>query len=223
MSDSPVDMSLLTRSRRLAFLAGMRREGAEKRQDVERTNTALEELAKELTALDASLKLHAFLVGRGIAAEIEIDFGRAPRVLRNHIDQVGRPSPQFLKARTKDARKAREELDASAANSWAQWSQETLGELPLSRIALLDARRVLVETDVRDMKLVAGKPPTIASVEMFLSKYASVKERFDSLGPTAEVDTVLAKLPCRLSDLSDEDIALLRSHDVDPQISLRTG
>jgi hypothetical protein len=204
-------------------LASQRREGTEKIHDATKTNTALEELSKELTALDASLKLHAFLVGKAIADEVEIDFGRAPRVLRNHIDQVGRPSPQFLKARTKDARKVREELDVSAANSWAGWSQARLSGLPLSRVALLGVWRVSVETAVREMRQAAGKPPTITSVEAFLSKYASVKTRFDRLGPTAALDAVLAKLPCTLSDLSDQDIALLRSHDVDSQISLRMG
>ncbi|MEU1427338.1 hypothetical protein ABZ412_09710 [Nocardia sp. NPDC005746] len=223
MSDDHLGTSLLTRSRRLTALARQRREGAEKIQDVTRTNTALKELDKELTALDASLKLHAFLVGKSIADEVELDLGKAPRDLRNHIDQVGRPSPQFLNARRKDAQKAREALDASAARSWADWSQAEFGGLPLARIALLGAWRMSVETAVREMRQAAGKPPTIAGVETFLSKYASVKARFDELGPTAELDEVLAKLPCPLSDLSDEDIALLRSHDVDSQISLRMG
>ena len=223
MSDDQPGTSLLTRSRRLTALARQRREGAEKIQDVTRTNTALMELDKELTVLDESLKLHAFLVGKSIADEVELDLGKAPRDLRNHIDQVGRPSPQFLNARRKDAQKAREALDASAARSWADWSQAGFSGLPLARIALLGAWRMSVEAAVRDMRQAAGKPPTIAGVEIFLSKYASIKARFDELGPTAELDAVLAKLPCPLSDLSDEDIALLRSHGVDSQISLRMG
>ncbi|MGY5309128.1 hypothetical protein [Nocardia gipuzkoensis] len=223
MSDAQPGTSLLTRSRRLTVLARQRREGAEKLQDVTRTQTALTALDRELTALEASLKLHAFLVAKSIATEAGIDLGKAPRELRNHVDQVGRPSPQFLNARARDARKAREALDASVASSWAEWSQEKISALPLSRIALLGARKTLVEIAVREMRQAAGRPPTTAGVQTFVSKYATVKARFDELGPTAELDAVLAKLPCPLSDLSDKDIALLRSHSVDSQISLRMG
>ncbi|MGI5216889.1 hypothetical protein [Nocardia sp. CA-290969] len=221
MPDGQSSTSLLTRSRRLTDLARNRREGAENTENITRTNTALQELAKELTSLDASLKLYTFLVEKSIADDLSIDLTKAPRDLRDHIDHVGRPTPHLLHARRRDASKVRQTIDASASSSWANWSQERLNELPLSRMALLGPRKMLVDTTVRDMKQAASKPPTVAGVETFLSKFASVNTLFDELGPTSELDAVLAKFPCRLSDLSDADIILLRSHGIDSQISLR--
>ncbi|WP_280505095.1 hypothetical protein [Nocardia farcinica] len=222
MPDGESETSLLIRAKRLTALARQRREGAEKIQDITRTNTALDELAKELTDLEKVLQLYRLLVGKSIAVEIGVDLGKAPRGLRNHIDQVGRPDPRFLRARTKDARRTREVLEGHARNSWAEWSHAMLTALPLARLALLGVWRTSVETDLRDMRQAAVRPPTIAGVERFMLKFDAVKARFDALGPTAELDAVLAKLPCALGALTDEDVVLLRSHDVDVQISLRT-
>ena len=72
-------------------------------------------------------------------------------------------------------------------------------------------------------KRIAAAPPTTDSVDTFLGAYESVASRLAKVTPEGPLDAVLAKLPCNLDELTDEELRMLRNDhsDIAAQIVLR--
>ena len=152
-----------------------------------------------------------------------LDLTKAPKDLQNHIASVGRPSPQLLTARANDAAKAARALSDSATTAWATWSQARLNALPIDRLARLGFERRGVELRVESLKRIAGAPPTADNVDTFVETYEAVSTRLAKVTPEGPLDALLAKLPCHLDELTDDELRLLRVEhpDIGAQIVLR--
>lgn len=222
MSDAK-PVGLLVRAKRLTSLARQAREGAEAIQDHTRTETALSKLDASLNELETAVKLEAKLVESGVISASEFDLTKAPTELQRHIATVGRPSPQLLTARANDAKKAVRALSEAATEAWMTWSQGRLNVLPVDRMARLGFDRRTIELRLESLKRIAGAPPTTDSVNTFLETFEAVASRLDKVTPEGPLDALLAKLPCHLDELTDDELRLLRvDHaDIGAQIVLR--
>lgn len=222
MSD-PQPTGLLVRAKRLTSLARQAREGAEAIQDHTRTETALSKLEASLGELESAVMLVSKLVSSGVTLATELDLTKAPMDLQRHIDSVGRPSPQLLTTRATGAAKAVRALSEAATQAWTTWSQGRLNALPVDRMARLGFERGTVELRLERLKRIAGAPPTTDSVDSFLAAYEVVTSRLEKVTPEAPLDALLAKLPCHLDELTDDELRLLRvDHpDIGAQIVLR--
>jgi hypothetical protein len=219
----PQPVGLLVRAKRLTSLARQAREGAEAIQDHTRTETALDKIDAALRELEAAVKLESKLVKSGVTSASGLDLTKAPKDLQGHIASVGRPSPQLLTARANDAAKAARALSDSATTAWATWSQARLNALPIDRMARLGFERRGVELRVESLKRIAGAPPTADNVDTFLESYEAVSSRLAKVTPEGPLDALLAKLPCHLDELTDDELRLLRVEhpDIGAQIVLR--
>lgn len=219
----PQPVGLLVRAKRLTSLARQAREGAEAIQDHTRTETALAKLDASLGELEAAVRLEAKLITSGVTSASGFDLTKAPKDLRRHIASVGRPSPRLLTARANDAAKAVRALSDSAAAAWATWSQARLNALPVDRMARLGFERRGVEVRVESLKRIAGAPPSADNVDAFLESYEAVSARLAKVTPEGPLDALLAKLPCHLDELTDDELRLLRVEhpDIGAQIVLR--
>lgn len=219
----PQPVGLLVRAKRLTSLARQAREGAEAIQDHTRTETALDKIDAALSELEAAVKLESKLVKGGVTSASGLDLTKAPKDLQRHIASVGRPSPQLLTARANDAAKAARALSDSATTAWATWSQARLNALPIDRMARLGFERRGVELRVESLKRIAGAPPTSDNMDTFLETYEAVSSRLAKVTPEGPLDALLAKLPCHLDELTDDELRLLRVEhpDIGAQIVLR--
>lgn len=222
MSDTQ-PAGLLVRAKRLTSLARQARKGAEAIQDHTRTETALSKLDVSLTELESAIKLEAKLVSSGVTSASDLDLTKAPVELQRHIASVGRPSPQLLNARANDAAKAVVALSTAASQGWTTWAQGRLDALPVDRMARLGFERRTVELRLESLKRIASAPPTSDSVVTFLESYEAVASRLAKVTPEGPLDALLAKLPCHLDELTDDELRLLRvDHpDIGAQIVLR--
>ncbi|MGL5824179.1 MAG: hypothetical protein ACRCYU_04985 [Nocardioides sp.] len=214
---------LLVRAKRLTTLARQAREGAEAVQDHTRTETALAKLDSSLRELETAVRLQSKLVEKGVAAQTEIDLTKAPEELKKHIVTVGRPSPQLLQARANDAGKAVRALSDAAWSAWSSWARSRLEELPFDRLARLGFERKSVELRLESMRRLATAPPTPDSVDTFISSFDTVASRLAKVEPEGPLDALLAKLPCHLDELTDDELRMLRDDhaDIAAQIVLR--
>lgn len=221
--NEPQPVGLLVRAKRLTSLARQAREGAEAIQDHTRTETALAKLDASLGELEAAVRLESKLVSSGVTSASELDLTKAPKDLQRHIASVGRPSPQLLTARANDAAKTVRALSDSATQAWSNWSQSRLNALPMDRMARLGFERRSVELRVDSLKRIAGAPPTAENVDTFLENYEAVASRLAKVTPEGPLDALLAKLPCHLDELTDDELRLLRVEhpDIGAQIVLR--
>lgn len=214
---------LLTRAKRLTSLARQAREGAEAVQDHARTETALVKLADSLSELEVAVKLQSRLVSLGVTSETKFDLTKAPKDLRRHLSTVGRPSPQLLTARAADAAKAAHTISESTAAAWRTWAEGRLDALPIDRVARLGNGRISTDAKIKRLEFLAYSLPTDTTVDDFLSVYEAVASQLAKVAPDAPIDSLLAKLPCHLDELTDDELTLLREKhaDIAAQIELR--
>ncbi len=222
MSDAQ-PAGLLLRAKRLTSLARQAREGAEAVQDHTRAETALSKLGASLSELESAVALQSKLVRCGVTSTIELDLTKAPKDLQRHLGAVGRPSPQLLTARAVEAAKAVRTIAESTADAWRTWSLSRLDELPVDRLARLGFDRQTVESRLERLRRIAGAPPTVDAVESFLETYESVASRLEKVTPEGPLDALLAKLPCHLDELTNDELRMLREDhpDIGAQVVLR--
>ncbi|WP_085871742.1 hypothetical protein [Nocardioides sp. PD653-B2] len=93
----------------------------------------------------------------------------------------------------------------------------------MDRMARLGFERRSVELRVESLKRIAGAPPTVENVDTFLESYEAVSSRLAKVTPEGPLDALLAKLPCHLDELTDDELRLLRVEhpDIGAQIVLR--
>lgn len=206
----PQPVGLLVRAKRLTNLARQAREGAEAVQDHTRTETALSKLDAALSDLELAIKLELKLTRSGIKSATQLNLIKTPEDLQMHIASVGRPTPQLLTVRAGDAAKAARALSDAATQAWTDWSRDKLNVLPIDRMARLGFERPAVESRLEVLKRIAGAPPNADGVDSFLAAYEAVAARLEKVDPEGPLDALLARLPCYLDELTDDELRLLR-------------
>ncbi|NBE85423.1 hypothetical protein [Micromonospora rubida] len=200
--------------------------GRSERQEIERIAHRRSELSTALQALDRALT-----ITRGVAAlegiapfDKAIDDGYEK--FRRKFTQGNSSNATFKAALTK-VQGAAAQREAMAKQAWEAWVGARLDALPSNRDALLSSDE---RKDVRERRALLAKIrtalPTPSDIRAFATTYELL---LDTLQQQPELpnelidilDRLSARSPLMLSDLSDDDIALLRSTPVAEQIQLR--
>lgn len=215
MPDIAEDLGLAIKARRLSALARAKSQDEQESQGQVQIETSLDRLDAALAGLSSALATYKKLKAVGAPVNDPEDLLRPPARLREHLETIGRPTPQFLNARTRDALSARTAVASENLRAWRTWADTAVETLPLNLLPRLSITiRSATESRVSKMRKLAATAPTAPSdVSEFVMLREHVREDLSDVQGSA-VDAVLARLTngrIRLADLSDDEIALLRS------------
>lgn len=216
MTEVESEVSLATKARRLAALARAKSQDEQESQDQNQIETALDRLDSELTGLSTALTAYRKLKAIGAPVNDPGDLVRPAARLREHIETIGRPTQQFLGARTREVAGARTSIAADNLGAWRSWAGSAIQSLPLNLIPRLSiTTRSTTEARVGRLRRTAApaSPPAASDISEFVLLLEHVREDLAAVEGSA-VDAVLARFVngrIRLSDLDDDEIALLRS------------
>ncbi len=215
MSDNTASMSLADKARRLAALARARRESETDVQDQLRLENQLSKLTVEVRTLKAALDTHRGLKAIGVPVANLPDLTSAPNGLRDHVDRIGRPNWQYVSARVTSLSKAHAKVTEADAQAWTSWANSEIARLPRELIPRLGFDRGTTESRVATLEKLASRPPTMSSPAEFRMLLRRVEDDLQSV-ESAGVDAVLSRFVqgrIRLSDLSEDELELLRSDE----------
>lgn len=214
MTEATVTVSLATRARRLSNLSRARSENEQEKQAQNQVKVGLSKLQTEITTLGTVLGVRRKLSAVGAPVQSIEGLDKPVAKLRDQVDSIGHPTPQFLTARTKDVAKAHSEIAADNKSAWKSWAYASIAQLPQSLIPRLGAStRSNVTARISSLKKTADGPKlTVADITMFVTTLKSVQEILADVG-TSDLDAILAKFEngrVRLADLSEKELLLLQ-------------
>lgn len=216
MSPATASATLATRAKRLTALARAKKQDEKEWQDLGQLQTAMNKLAQELETLRGVLSAYKRLEHEGVPVGETPDLAEAQQKLESQIATVGRPTTQFLVARTRDVTKARSAIHDENTRAWHEWATQRLGELPttlLHRVPFY--KREGTTRRLASLKKLATGTPDVANIIEFRQAYDLVKEDLDSV-EVATADRVLERFESgriRLADLSDTELEMLREDE----------
>lgn len=216
MSESTTPLVLAERARRLAALARAKSETEEASQDQVRVQTQLAKLHTELARLKSTLAVRRQLGEVGVPLADLPDLKTAAQELRDQVSRIGRPTWQYFMGRVKSLTQSTERIAEANAASWQDWSQTQIAALPLALVPRLGFQRGATEQRVKRLRALAASPPGPGTIKEFRAVLGGVRDELDRV-ETSSLDSVLTKFTngrVLLADLSDEDLALLRSESV---------
>lgn len=212
MSDTAPTASLAIRARRLTALARARRDDLDVSQAQGQVQTALNKLDQELGTLSSVLNVHRKLKMIGVPVTDPGDLEQPAKRLKEQAG-LGRPTAQFLNARTRDAIGARSAIDDANADAWRTWAAQMIDGLPLALLPRVPfSHRDATATRISNMRTLAARKPSIADIIQFQQLYDRVKEELTAV-EGASIDALLNRFTdgrILLADLSDAELEMLR-------------
>ncbi|WP_159600119.1 hypothetical protein [Agromyces humi] len=215
MSDHSTAMTLAENARRLAALARAKRESETDSQEQRRLQTQLEKLSIELGKLKQGLDVHRRLGSIGVPVEDLPDLMTAPREIRDQVSRIGRPTWQYINVRVARVERTSGALTMTDTQAWTAWAQAQVSSLPVALIPRLGFDRRTTESRVTNLEKLASKAPTLGAMTEFQAVLQRVKEDLEEV-ESAGVDAILSRFVqgrIRLSDLSEEELELLRTDE----------
>ncbi|WP_314682510.1 hypothetical protein [Rhodococcus qingshengii] len=217
MTEATVTISLATRARKLSNLSRAHSENEQEKQAQNQVKAALGKLQTEITTLGTALGVHRKLREVGAPVQPLEGLAKPATKLRDQVSSIGRPTLQFLTARTKDVTTAHTAIAADNKSAWKSWAEASIAQLPQSLIPRLGAStRSNVVMRISSLKKTADTSKlTVADITMFVTALETVQEILAEVG-TSDLDVVLAKFEngrVRLADLSEEELRLLQCHE----------
>lgn len=204
---------VVVRARRLSALSRAKRQGDQEGQELGQVQTALNKLYSELIELSRVVDTHRKLERTGLSVSALPDLSAAAQRLQDQMDSVGRPSAQFLTARTKNVMEARAAIDESDNAIWRQWASEQIEALPVAVLPRMPAlSRSQVESRMAGLRKLANDKPSVANIAQFQTSLGIVDDVLGSV-EEASIDAVLRRFTdgrIRLAELSEEDLQTLR-------------
>lgn len=218
--------SVLKKAIRLQFEASriyLRQAGT---QEAERVQNRIYSLNVVIGHLRTLAKTAHFLNERA-GADIDLSaLAQGYRELARHADR-GFPSNQAFSSAERRLKSSAEALATAIQVQWKSWAERQLATLEVSRIAMLDQRRQeQAKFWLKSLKAAAASPaPDIAQISGFINQQALLSEELQQAPdvPT-ELLVLLNKInngSVTLADVSNEEITLLRSCQMDRQIELK--
>jgi hypothetical protein len=216
VSDTVMKVSLAMRAKKLAAIARVKRENEKESQDLGQSQTALNKLDYSLAKLSGCLIVYRKLVEVGAPVAEVPDLLTAPQRLQAQVESVGRPTAQFLNARTKDVARAVALIDGENQSAWTTWALQMVDELPSALLPKVPKpRRDETSTRILSLGKFANGIPDVAKIIQFQQAHDLVKEDLSAV-ESATVNPVLKRFEggrIRLADLSDEELDLLRADE----------
>ncbi|WP_159393625.1 hypothetical protein [Streptomyces albus] len=204
-------------------------DGEDYQRQATRVSSRLLELRSQLNQLRSQLVVTQALQSRGAGLDIDlsgIDDGRAG--FERSLGPSGLPSNQVFNTAKKKTQAVTDRLAEENQAAWSAWTEQLLAELPLARISMLvelEAEKQASKRQIELERIVRGKASQEA-ITTFATTYAGLAELLqDTQDPPQALVNLLNRLReqpgLTLSDVTDEEIALLRECRMDAHITLK--
>jgi hypothetical protein len=226
-------MSVMQKATRLQALARTYAEGEAHRRSREQAAAALSDVEEALAGLVDVAEAARAAARAGVPLpDLDGLLARGLSNLEAKAVTEGLPNRQALQAAKNAITKSRTELEATVLAAWREWAGARAAGLPREKAVLLDrTTREGVENDLRVLTDLARSMPrpgglTAGTVNRFVAVLERVRARLDAVRSDDPVVALLGRLDQSgglvLADLSDDDLALLRSRaGVAAQLVLR--
>lgn len=204
-------------------------DGEDSQRQATRVSSRLLELRSQLNQLRSQLAVTQALQSRGAGLDIDlsgIDDGRAG--FERSLGPSGLPSNQVFNTAKKKTQAVTDRLAEENQAAWSAWTEQLLADLPLARISMLVELEAEKQASRRQLELerIARGKASKEDITTFATTYAGLAELLQDTQdpPEALVDLLnrLREQPgLTLSDVTDEEIALLRECRMDAHITLK--
>ncbi len=222
-------MSVYEKAKLLEDHASRIADGEDYQRQATRVSSRLLELRSQLNQLRSQLVVTQALQSRGAGLDIDlsgIDDGRAG--FERSLGPSGLPSNQVFNTAKKKTQAVTDRLAEENQAAWSAWTEQLLAELPLARISMLvelEAEKQASKRQIELERIVRGKASQEA-ITTFATTYAGLAELLqDTQDPPQALVNLLNRLReqpgLTLSDVTDEEIALLRECRMDAHITLK--
>jgi len=221
----PTDLE--SRANELEKLAKALSAEAVNQQEIGRIKTALTSLTGTLAQLQSQLAARTSLDHLDPSGAQPLDLGAPLTDLAKYNSTRGRPAPQRIHAAAQKVNQQVAELERSTRERWQAWTAAELNRIERHRVAALSGDdRTATESRIRDLELAAKRPPSPSAVAMFEYNLRQVRAELDQVDLPDQVLKLLERFESpggvRLSELSDEELATLRSDaSIAAQFSVR--
>lgn len=222
-------MSVYEKAKLLEDHASRIADGEDSQRQATRVSGRLLELRSQLNQLRSQLAATQALQSRGAGLDIDlsgIDDGRAG--FERSLGPSGLPSNQVFNTAKKKTQAVTDRLTEENQAAWSAWTEQLLADLPLARISMLVELETEKQASKRQFELerIARGKASKEAITTFTTTYAGLAELLQDTQdpPEALVDLLnrLREQPgLTLSDVTDEEIALLRECRMDAHITLK--
>jgi|SRR5665213_118602 len=214
MTDASLSDSVAMRARKLTALSRAKSDNEKETQDQSQVETALRKLNTELGELGTALTAHRKLSEVGVPVQAVAGLDKPARRLRDQVEGIGRPTAQFLTARSKDVSTTRSDISDTDKSAWRSWAEQAIAQLPTGLVPTLNpAQRQQVTTKIGELKKASAVPQVRSSdVTIFTVTLQTVKDMLTAAGES-DLNGVLAKFEngrVRLAELSDDELRMIR-------------
>jgi hypothetical protein len=225
MTETAEAGDLLLRAKRLSAVARAKRDNEDAAQTQGQVSTAIHRLNTALLELDSRLRIHRSLADLGADVAPVTGLTRSASSLRDHVQGVGRPTAQFLNARSKDVSLIVAATNTEDVQAWRTWAMGRTLELDEESIPTFGAHALRARERIRDLRDLASKDPTVANITLFKVGLDGARDALASLAEAVNTDDLMTRIAAgtvTLADLSDADVAELRA-DVETARQIRLG
>ncbi|MEU4465265.1 hypothetical protein AB0G20_16375 [Streptomyces sp. NPDC024017] len=220
-------LSVLQKAERLQAEARRLNEGEKGEEEARRISQRIGGLHNELMALQRSLRIARALMAQPAAGDIDLsglDTGLA--AFTRQCEGGLPPNPAFTRASTA-VHKVADRIAQDSQEAWRQWTQAQLAALQMARQAMLSLQdQARAKTLHQDLTKTARADVDAAVITLFAHAHAELVELLETApAPPEGLQTLLDRLASGtallLSDITDEEIALLRRVDLDADLEVR--
>lgn len=202
--------------------------GAVGEREADRVALRLSELRTLLTGLRRQIAVTRALHKQGAGLEIDLTDVDDGRVGFERKAQPGAlPSEDVFRTARQKVKAVTVRIERENKEAWVLWANERLGTLPLARIPMLVGEDQTLARERRTNLEKGAKSGEVTSdrIIVFANTYAALAEALEEAPePPEALLALLERLGQRpaptLHDVTDEEIALLREHAMDSQITL---
>ncbi|MFE4665181.1 hypothetical protein ACFRI7_26045 [Streptomyces sp. NPDC056716] len=204
-------------------------DGEDSQRQATRVSRWLLELRSQLNQLRSQLAVTHALQSRSVGLDIDlsgIDDGRAG--FERNLGASGLPTNPAFSTAKKKTQEVSDRLAEENQAAWSAWTTQLLSELPLARISMLievEAEKQASKWQLELERISRGKAFKEA-ITTFATTYAGLAELLQATQDPPEalvglLNRLRAQSGLTLSDVTDEEITLLRQCRMDAHITLK--
>jgi len=219
-------MSVLDKARLFQAQAEVLSARRSERQEGERVANRRAELSSDLQGLAAALAAARSVAALGSSDALPSGIDDGYVEFHRKIAQGNTSDPVFAAAMRK-VKTATTAWNTAAKQVWDAWAAARIETVPANRDALLSSGERQQARERRStLDKLRASPPSAGNVQHFKTTYELLLDTLQSQpDPSEELIELLnrmsGRVPLMLSDLSDEEIALLRATSIAEQVELR--
>jgi len=213
MPEAATTEDLLLRAKRLGALARAKRDNEGEAQAQGQVATALHKLNNLLIEMDSNLKVRRALARAGVPVSAIDGLERPANALREQVKSVGRPTAQYLTARSGDVTRLRDTMGSANKLAWREWAESQIDALDEESLPPFGDHANQARERIQMLRQFAGDIPTRAIITLFKVTLDGVRENLAAIIEAVDPEDLKARIAAggvTLADLSDEELAELR-------------